>query len=155
MKKLFLAIVLVLANFAGAMAQNLYPMKINGLIIGEKYSDAQVRSALGTPTRYSVWDSEMGGGREYQYGPVAAYDVIRCDADGLSSFGLFTSRFSLFDGRLRVGDSLSKIYQIGFSSIEAKENGEYYCDVAPYDDPLVVKSNGKGVIVCIYFMQSN
>lgn len=140
-----------IAGIFGVAAQTTV-MEVNGLVIGNKYTDAQMKAALGEPTRAYSWNDEFGGGREYQYGPENEFDMFRYQAEwGFNSFSLSTSAFALFKGQLKVGDNLSKVSLLGFGTLTPKGTAMYYFYLPNWDDPLIIRVNSGNIITSMQF----
>ena len=140
-----------IASIFGVAAQTAV-MEVNGLILGNKYTDAQMKAALGEPTRAYSWNDEFGGGREYQYGPENEFDMFRYQTEwGFNSFSLSTSAFALFNGQLKVGDNLSKVSLLGFGTLTPKGTAMYYFYLPNWDDPLIIHVNSGNIITSMQF----
>lgn len=129
MKTTILTAFILLLNFTAIMSQtrNEVSFDVAGLNPYGKPTDKEVRAALGQPTRYSTRNSEFGEGRTYQYGPVEKYDLFRYDAFGeVLDFVLKTPTYSLFNGRIKVGSSISKFSNLGGGLLEKKAQNMYY-----------------------------
>ena len=157
MKKLIFTIVCFTVGVMCFAQTNTVPqMDINGLIIGEHYTDAQMRAALGEPTRYRSQVSELGESRTYQYGPIDNYDLFRhSEMSGFNIFGVSTPKFTLFNGKLKVGDNISKVTQLGVvGRLEKKSPTEYYFYPQYWDDPLVISVDANNVITSFWLSAS-
>lgn len=91
-----------------AIAANPTPFTfdVQGLILGGKYTDTQTRSKLGNnPIKMYTWDDGEVIGREYLYANSNKFR-FGGDQDVLTYFFLDDSRYSVFEGHLKVGDYL-------------------------------------------------
>ena len=103
-----------------------YTFDVQGLIFGNKYTDAQTRAKLGkNPLSYKTWfDGEMTT-RTYQFGTEGKSNEIRFtnpEQDEFSGFSLKDSTFSLFEGHLKVSDTIAKVSQLGGGLLVFNEN---------------------------------
>jgi hypothetical protein len=93
-----------------------YTFDVQGLILGNKYTDTQTRAKLGNiPLSFKTYDDGEVIGRTYQYGITSKYDVFRFggEQDVITYFYLATSSYALFEGHIKVGDNISKFNQLG------------------------------------------
>jgi hypothetical protein len=94
-----------------------YTFDVQGLIVGNKYTDAEMRQKLGTPIDYKIWiDVVTGETRRYRFGTTQKYDEFKYNGDGLNGFSEFTlvnTTYSVFEGHIKVGDNITKFNQLG------------------------------------------
>ncbi len=129
MKTIKLILAIAFMNALHLNAQEIPSLNINGLEVGEYYTDAQVRAALGVnPLFFLLDDSDSftGDYSVYRYGTNSLYDSFRFLEDGgFSSFSLSRTNYTLYDGRLKVGDDISKIYTFDWGVAEYKGPNKY------------------------------
>lgn len=85
-------------------------ISVNGLRVGEKYTNAYFVSVLGTPTKVDTPSKtdEYENAYTYYYGKDRFYLI----GNEFYGFDLWTSAFAV-NGLIRVGDNISKIDQLG------------------------------------------
>lgn len=122
---------------------------INSLELGRFYSLDQIKEVLGTPTDISTHYSEdFGNSYEVCWGK----DYIRFDdrETGLNTVNLETSKFSLYGGKVRVGDPISQLSSIPGNIQVKKEPGNlflyFYYDDA---DAIIVNYDDRGIITSL------
>lgn len=157
MKKLFLILLLTIVSTVFSFSQSSHPFRldVNGLYPFELYTDAQMRTALGEPTSFKSWIGDSNGeGRtyHYRYGISDRYDRFKYEADfgGFVAFSVVNPRFKLFGGRLKVGDPLSKLTQLGFGT-PIKDSSPYFYYLRWGDDNLFFKVDSSNNIIAITY----
>src|SRR5574344_72052 len=108
MKTFILAIIGITLSVYSCISANPVPytFDVQGLILGQKYTDSQTRAKLGNnPLKMDTWDDGEVVGREYEYGLNDTINSIffRTEQDEFSGFVLEDSTFALFEGHLKVG----------------------------------------------------
>ena len=158
MKRIIIIAMLALcANIAHAQL-----FSISGLSIGANagviYTDAQIRAALGTPSKYETWSNEFGGGSEYQYGTGVNYDLLRWQGDkGIVGITLESTQFTMtFSGgrTLKVGENISKLTTGVLQYIEIRDNEKYYRyspGTALGEEFVGIYTDNNGVITCLSY----
>jgi hypothetical protein len=104
MKTIIKVIIVIALSIQTVIAANPtpYTFDVQGLLLGGKYTDAQTRSKLGNnPLKMDTWDDGEVIGREYLYENSSEFR-FGGEQDVLTHFFLDNSRFSVFQGRLRV-----------------------------------------------------
>ncbi len=127
MKTVKLILVITLMSVLQLNAQNVPTLDINGLEVGGSYTDAQMRAALGGNVHYYQSDSDsiFGEWRTYHIGDDQGYDVFRySDQNGFNSFVLKTPNYTIYNGRLKVGDDISKA-NFSWGVFESKGSNKY------------------------------
>lgn len=141
-----------------------YTLDVQGLLLGEKYTDAQTRAKLGNnPLRMKTSFDGESTNRTYHYGTENKYNEIwfrSMNQDELTGFYLADSTFSIFEGHLKVGYNISRISQLGGGLLEFQETDSlnkklyyfypYGVDTETY---LEILSDSSGVIECLWMEQ--
>lgn len=139
-----------------------YTFDLQGLIPFEKYTDVQTRAKLGNNPLHMTtrFDGETTT-RTYRYGTETKYNQIwfrSIHQDEFRGFKLVDSTLSLFEGRLKVGNNISKVAQLGGGLLEYKEtNSEnkkiyYFYPVGEISEEfLEMRTNLSGIIEQIYY----
>lgn len=128
MRKYFRMIIGIIAITSTCNAANPIPytFDVQGLIIGEKYTDSQTRAKLGSnPLKMDTWDDGEVIGRDYQYGVLNNANEFwfrSNNQDEFSGFSLVDSTFSVFEGHLKVGNKISCVTQLGGDLLELKNS---------------------------------
>lgn len=122
---------------------------INGLEMGYSYSLDQIKEVLGTPTKISTHFSEdFGNSYEVSWGK----DFV-CFNDreiGLNAVYLETPKFSLYNGKVRVGESVSKLSSIpGNIQIDREQGNMFLYFYYEDSDAIIVHYNDKGIITAL------
>ena len=101
-----------------------YTFDVQGLILGNKYTNTQTRVKLGNnPLKMETWDDGEVVGREYRYGATINYNIFYFggEQDEFSRFILVDSTYSIFEGHIKVGYNISKFGLLGGGLLMLKE----------------------------------
>lgn len=155
MRTILLTVFISLLNSTISTAQDTKEIAIDvaGLNPYTNITDTEIRQALGQPTRFSINRSELGEEREYQYGPQEKYDLFRYqDSTGCLEFTLETSTFSLFEGRISVGKSISDFQTLTGGLLKKQSQSLYYFYPAGKlaEDYLEIHTNNNTIIRIIF-----
>lgn len=155
MKMILLTVLISLLNPTMSRAQNLNEIgfDVAGLNPYTNTTDTEIRQALGQPSRYFINQSELGEEREYQYGPQEMYDLFRYqDSTGCLEFTLETSTFSLFEGKISVGKSISDFQTLTGGLLKKQSQSLYFFYPAGEltEDYLEIHTNNNKIIRIIF-----
>lgn len=145
-----------LLNLTTAMSQTRHAISIDvaGINPYGNPTDQEIRKTLGKPTQYKVWEDELGGVREYKFGSQENYDLFRYNAFGESfEFILKTSTYSLFTGRIKVGNPISKFSTLEGGLLQKRSENIYYFYPSGVvaEDYLEIKTDNNSMIKIIHF----
>lgn len=158
MKKIqFLLLTAIINLSAFAQTDTMpYQLDVNGLYPFKIYTDTQMRSALGEPTRVDI--NYLGTNYEtrwymYNYGnDPYDHDSFSHEVEygGLTGFTIDSSRFKIFGGRVKVGDSLSLLTQLGFT-LHADEHNINKSYIQWGDGKIIFTKDSTNIITQIHF----
>lgn len=129
-------------------------LDLNGYLFRGVQTKDSIVLYFGKPDKYRSMMSELGLDEEFSYGK----SIIRLGENGNAyAFGVFDKRFAVYTfatkGGLRVGDSVSKIRQLGFGELKFVSNDLFYFwNIG--DFPLMVYHKS-GIITSLHFEVSS
>ena len=129
-------------------------LDLNGYLFRGVQTKDSIVLYFGTPDKYRSMMSEIGLNEEFSYGK----SIIRLGENGNSyAFGVFDKRFAVYTfatkGGIRVGDSVSKIRQLGFGELKfVSSDLFYFWNIG--DFPLMVYHES-GIITSFHFEVSS
>jgi hypothetical protein len=142
-------LILPLCGFAQHAPSQISTMDVNGVFLGGTYTKAQVTAKWGTPTKYESQTSEFGLLELYDYGN----NSFEFSDNGIfHSFYIDTPNFVFWaskSGGLKVGDSISRIMEIGLKKPMRQSDGSYRI---PGGDDLFTVGSENGIITWISFV---
>lgn len=150
-KKLILAVLILspVCGFAQHTFTQATDMDVSGIFIGGKYRKVQVVAKWGNPTSYRSNTSEFGTNETYHYSD----NLFRFSDNGyFNSFYINTPNFVVctsLDGGLKVGDHISRIYEIGLGRPVRQGDGTYRI---PSGDDRFIVGHSDGKITWISFV---
>ncbi len=154
MKKLILTLLAAFCalNISSIQAQEMkIELDVNGLKIDNQYSNEQFKAALGEPTRIYTWGDKFESGFEYHYMEGDSINRFKCQQGiGFCEFSITSSKFVLFGGRLRVGDNITKIAQLGIGTPFREKDNVYYLGYKN-EVMLNIYTDNNGKIIKFYY----
>lgn len=129
-------------------------LDLNGYLFRGVQTKDSILLYFGKPDKYRNMMTEFGLDEEFSYGK----SIIRLGENGNSyAFGVFDKRFAVYTfatkGGIRVGDSVSKIRQLGFGELKFVSNDLFYFwNIG--DFPLMVYHKS-GIITSLHFEVSS
>lgn len=145
--------VMCFVNFAEAQDMRRI-LDLNGYLFRGVQTKDSIVLYFGKPDKYRSMMSEIGLNEEFSYGK----SIIRLGENGNAyAFGIFDKRFAVYTfatkGGIRVGDSVSKIRQLGFGELKFVSNDLFYFwNIG--DFPLMVYHES-GIITSFHFEVSS
>ena len=145
--------VMCFVNFAEAQDMRRI-LDLNGYLFRGVQTKDSIVLYFGKPDKYRSMMSELGLDEEFSYGK----SIIRLGENGNAyAFGVFDKRFAVYTfatkGGIRVGDSVSKIRQLGFGELKFVSNDLFYFwNIG--DFPLMVYHKS-GIITSLHFEVSS
>lgn len=145
--------VMCFVNFAEAQDMRRI-LDLNGYLFRGVQTKDSIVLYFGTPDKYRSIMSELGLDEEFSYGK----SIIRLGENGNAyAFGVFDKRFAVYTfatkGGIRVGDSVSKIRQLGFGELKfVSSDLFYFWNIG--DFPLKVYHKS-GIITSLHFEVSS
>lgn len=145
--------VMCFVNFAEAQDMRRI-LDLNGYLFRGVQTKDSIVLYFGTPDKYRSMMSEIGLDEEFSYGK----SIIRLAENGNAyAFGVFDKRFAVYTfatkGGIRVGDSVSKIRQLGFGELKfVSSDLFYFWNIG--DFPLKVYHKS-GIITSLHFEVSS
>jgi hypothetical protein len=129
-------------------------LDLNGYLFRGVQTKDSIVLYFGTPDKYRSMMSEIGLDEEFSYGK----SIIRLGENGNAyAFGIFDKRFAVYTfatkGGIIVGDSVSKIRQLGFGELKfVSSDLFYFWNIG--DFPLKVYHKS-GIITSLHFEVSS
>jgi len=129
-------------------------LDLNGYLFSGVQTKDSIVLYFGKPDKYRSVMSELGLDEEFSYGK----NIIRLGENGNAyAFGVFDKRFAVYTfatkGGIRVGDSVSKIIQLGFGELKfVSSDLFYFWNIG--DFPLMVYHKS-GIITSLHFAVSS
>ncbi len=155
MKKLILIIAITILATLGAQTQMTLKADLNNLVVGKVYSKTEFLDALKikpTKTELDQWGDETEGNTTYYYFTQdGLQDEIEYNTEyGFRGFRIVTNRFTLFDGKFVIGDSLDKLKLIFKDSVfkkeETKENDDDWYTFMNYENLFYVRVDKNKIV---------
>ncbi len=131
---------------------------INGLTLGEDYTEKEIRAALIPPTSIEYVRSEYSEPQTttyyFQWGsePYEEDRVAYCDYTGLGMFYITSKRFKIFEGQITVGDHLDKITKARKGELIEEVSDSLYYYYSGFDYPIEIEVDENKIITLLYFI---
>ncbi len=168
MKKFILVTLLLIAKAALTLTYvfdiNLFNISkyyvdfdINGLTLGEDYTEEEVRATLIHPTAIT-FDRDDSGELQtisyfFRWGSQRAEidEISHSSLTGLNMFHITSNRFKLFEGRVTVGDHIDKVTKSRKGKLVKVNDGQYNF-YSSFDAPIVIDVDENEIITSLYFI---
>ena len=125
-------------------------LSINGIFLNKKYTMDNLYKAWGTPTSIESLTDEFGWGKVLNYGKDCFYVD---ENQGFHSFSLSTTKYSVSNGFLKVGDNIDRLLTLKNCTKEKNETGTIYIYFGLCESPLVVIYNDKDIITILSYTE--